>query len=82
MIMEEAKKQSIDLASSWMIGDKTSDIAAGKAAGVKTILVKTGYAGKEPGAILVSPDFWADDLIMAAEIIKSNNSRKCHINEW
>jgi D-glycero-D-manno-heptose 1,7-bisphosphate phosphatase len=71
MIIEEAQKLSIDLDKSWMIGDKTSDIAAGRAAGVKTILVRTGYAGKEPGADKISPDYWADDLIMAAAIIKN-----------
>lgn len=71
MILDEAEKMSVDLAGSWMIGDKTSDIEAGKSAGVKTILVRTGYAGKEPDASSVVPDYSADDLKMAVEIINS-----------
>jgi histidinol-phosphate phosphatase family protein len=71
MILDEAQKYSIDLARSWMIGDKRSDIAAGRAAGLKTILVMTGYGGSEPDAEPVEPDFVADNLKMAIEIIRS-----------
>jgi histidinol-phosphate phosphatase family protein len=39
------KEFSIDRKSSWMIGDSTSDIEAGNRAGLRTILVRTGYAG-------------------------------------
>lgn len=70
MILDEAQKYNIDLTRSWMIGDKRSDIAAGKAVGLKTILVMTGYGGSEPDAELVEPDFVADNLKMAIEIIK------------
>lgn len=37
MLLEAAKSRSIDLASSWMIGDSDSDIEAGKGAGCRTI---------------------------------------------
>jgi D-glycero-D-manno-heptose 1,7-bisphosphate phosphatase len=37
MLLEAAKSRSIDLASSWMIGDSDSDIETGKSAGCKTI---------------------------------------------
>ena len=46
MILEAAKEHHIDLSRSFMIGDRDADIACGKAAGCKTILVLTGY-GKE-----------------------------------
>jgi phosphoglycolate phosphatase-like HAD superfamily hydrolase len=52
-----------------MIGDKTSDIAAGKSAGVHTILVRTGYGGNEPGAIALEPDLVANNLRGAVELI-------------
>jgi D-glycero-D-manno-heptose 1,7-bisphosphate phosphatase len=71
MILDEAQKFSVDLSKSWMIGDKRSDIAAGKTAGVKTILVKTGYGGSEPDSEQVEPDFKVDDLKKAVEIILS-----------
>jgi len=47
-MIEQAKSDlDIDLTHSWLIGDKISDIQAGMAAGVKSILVQTGYGHKE-----------------------------------
>ena len=43
MIMEAQKKHDIDLSSSFMIGDAYSDIKCGNNAGLKNILVMTGY---------------------------------------
>ena len=51
-----------------MVGDGTRDVLAGKNAKMKTILVKTGYAGKD-GKYDVNPDFTAKDLSEAAKII-------------
>lgn len=42
LILEAAKEFDIDLAESWVIGDRESDILAGVNAGTKTILVQTG----------------------------------------
>jgi D-glycero-D-manno-heptose 1,7-bisphosphate phosphatase len=42
LLLDAAKEFDIDLKQSWAIGDRESDIEAGKAAGTKTILVKTG----------------------------------------
>lgn len=39
MILEAAKKHSIDLTQSWMIGDSDKDAEAGRTAGCRTILV-------------------------------------------
>jgi D-glycero-D-manno-heptose 1,7-bisphosphate phosphatase len=47
MLVVAAKTHGIDLAASWMVGDKTSDIEAGVRAGCKTALVLTGYGLKE-----------------------------------
>lgn len=41
MLLQAAEDFDVDLASSWMIGDRQSDIMAGVNAGTKTILVKT-----------------------------------------
>jgi len=65
----KAKKEfNIDLKKSFLIGDKTSDILAGKRAGCKTILVKTGYGGKD-GKFSVKSDFIAKNLLEAVKII-------------
>ena len=77
LLMQAQKEFNLDLKNSWLIGDKTSDILAGKNAGCKTILVKTGFAGKD-GLFDVGPDYEALNLEEAVEIIigKSNKSRE------
>lgn len=69
LILKAAEELNIDLIDSWMIGDKSSDIGAGIAAGIKTILVRTGYAGSESGADNFKSDFIADNLYCAIDII-------------
>ena len=68
MITRATKEHDLDLQQSWMIGDMTGDIVAGKKAGLKTILVKTGYAGTD-GKHDVKPDYEAADISEAVEII-------------
>jgi D-glycero-D-manno-heptose 1,7-bisphosphate phosphatase len=42
MILDAAKEYGIDLKSSYMIGDRLTDIETGSNAGTKTVLVQTG----------------------------------------
>jgi len=70
LIQEAAKTLKIDLKKSFMVGDKTGDILAGKRAKLKTILVQTGYAGKD-NVHDVTPDFIAKNLAAAVKIISS-----------
>ena len=44
-----------------MVGDSTADMAAGRAAGVKTCAVRYGYGNQQEMARL-EPDYWIDDL--------------------
>ena len=44
-----------------MVGDSPADMAAGKAAGVRTCAVTWGY-GKREEMARFAPDFWIDDL--------------------
>ncbi|GHV82276.1 histidinol phosphate phosphatase [Spirochaetia bacterium] len=53
MLLEAAKKYNIDLSASWMAGDDSRDILAGKAAGCKTVLLSTSA---ESGRDAVQPD--------------------------
>jgi D-sedoheptulose 7-phosphate isomerase len=48
MILEAARKHNIDLAHSFLIGDRWRDIEAGHAAGCKTILIDYGYRERRP----------------------------------
>lgn len=61
----------IDLANSWMIGDKSADIEAGIAAGTKTALVLTGYGKVESSKIPQKPDLTGGNLFEVAKLIIS-----------
>jgi histidinol-phosphate phosphatase family protein len=68
LIQRAAQDLAIDLKSSWLIGDSTRDIQTAKNAGIRSILVRTGYAGQD-GKYNVQPDFEADCLSQAVELI-------------
>jgi histidinol-phosphate phosphatase family protein len=70
MIFEAQGDHHLDLARSYFIGDKTSDIGCGRNAGVRTILVQTGYGTHE---IDCHADWIARDLGHAVEIILGAN---------
>jgi D-glycero-D-manno-heptose 1,7-bisphosphate phosphatase len=72
MLLEAAREHAIDLAHSYMIGDKGSDIEAGTAAGCRTILVRTGYGRAQSG---VEPDAMVETLAEALPLIFSLSSR-------
>ena len=59
---------NIYLHDSWMVGDSTADILAGKQANVQTILVKSGYGGKD-NKYDIEPNFVVDDLYSAVDIV-------------
>ncbi len=76
MLLEAAKEFKLNLSRSFIVGDKTSDIAAGESAGCMTILLQTGKAGREEGALPVVPKRFARDLYEAALIIQSYLERE------
>ena len=69
MIFEAQRELNIkDISRCFMVGDKTSDILAGKRAGCKTIVVHTGYRG-EDGAYECTPDYEEKNLLYAVRNI-------------
>jgi D-glycero-D-manno-heptose 1,7-bisphosphate phosphatase len=66
MIFEAQRDHGLDLRRSFLVGDKASDIACGQNAGVRTILVQTGYGAGEANS---GADWIARDLTEAVEII-------------
>jgi len=73
LLLRAAADFHIDLGGSFMIGDKASDIEAGRKAGCRPLLVLTGY-GKEtaqtitPGSVAVCADLpQAVQFILAAQ---------------
>jgi D-glycero-D-manno-heptose 1,7-bisphosphate phosphatase len=67
LLQDAAGKYNLELAQSWMIGDRLSDIQTGLNAGTKTILVRTGAINDAPLAKYV-----AQDLFDAARFIASS----------
>lgn len=65
MIVEGGGKNNIDLKSSFLVGDKWSDIEAGRTAGCRTILVKTGHGLQEYKREKHAVDYIAEDLLDA-----------------
>jgi D-glycero-D-manno-heptose 1,7-bisphosphate phosphatase len=65
MLLRAARELGIDLAQSWMVGDRWRDVDCGHAAGCRTIFIDCGYAEE----LRQKPDFSAGNLAEAADII-------------
>lgn len=72
LIIDAGRKRGIDFAQSFMVGDKASDLWAGKNAGCKSsILVRTGEGRRAETALKSGEaDFVADSLMDAAKWIQ------------
>jgi len=64
---------NIDKTRSYMVGDKWIDVELGQRAGIRTVLVSTGFDPDDPANVkspnLKDPDFRANDLFNAADWI-------------
>ena len=76
MLVQAARDLNIDLTKSYLVGDRFNDMEAAKKAGVKGILVKTGYAsellqddGPDKAKPENKPDFIAADILDAVRWI-------------
>lgn len=65
MLVRAANELGIDLARSWMVGDRWRDVDCGHAAGCRTLFIDRGYAEE----LRQKPDFSAGNLAEAADII-------------
>jgi D-glycero-D-manno-heptose 1,7-bisphosphate phosphatase len=65
MILELADKLGIKLEDSFMVGDRASDVEAGRAAGCTTVFIDRGYAEPAPHA----PDYTVHSIAQAADAI-------------
>ena len=75
LVFKAAEDLKIDLTKSYFVGDSVTDIECGINAGLKTILVKTGY-GEESFSILQKqnkfPTFVAQNIIEVCSFIKKD----------
>lgn len=77
LVFEAVKDFQIDLSKSYFVGDTVADIECGFNAGLKTILVKTGY-GADSISILEKqnkiPTFVAENIVQACNFILNDFS--------
>ncbi len=69
MLLRAAREHQIDLASSFMIGDKMTDVEAARRAGVRPVLVATGYGAAEAEALSLGIAR-AENVLAAVEMIR------------
>ncbi|MDP3073396.1 MAG: HAD-IIIA family hydrolase [Opitutaceae bacterium] len=65
MLLDAARALELDLARSWMIGDRWRDIDCGRRAGVRTVFIDFGYAEE----LQAAPDFTVSSFAEAARIV-------------
>jgi D-glycero-D-manno-heptose 1,7-bisphosphate phosphatase len=63
LLHQAAIDHRIDLARSWVIGDKASDMHLARAAGARAALVRTGYGSET----LARPDEWPCEMEIVAD---------------
>jgi len=72
MLEHAARDLGVDLGGSFVVGDRISDLEAGRAAGCRLVLVRTGYgrdSERELAGHDLRPDFIAFDVAEACEWI-------------
>jgi len=70
MLLASAKEMQIDLAASYMVGDRWRDMEAGKRAGCKTLFIDHGYDESPPRDC----DFRVTSLAEATTVILRGNA--------
>lgn len=76
LFVQAANDFSFDKQQTFFIGDKVSDIVAGKRFGLKTILVRTGHGSTEEKKLTddTRPDTVVADLAEAVKIVLGGNT--------
>lgn len=74
LIENSIRDFNINIESSWMIGDSTTDILAGKNIGLNTILVRTGHGGKDEKCH-AAPDYVFNNLLDAVNWIFNGHNK-------
>ncbi len=75
LLLQAAAERGIDLSRSWMIGDRITDIIAGRNAGCRAILVHSGrhlnvpIESPDPIDVVTRPDLVCRDMLEAAPMI-------------
>lgn len=66
LLKQAARELDLDLARSFVVGDRVKDMEAGRAIGARTVLVRTGYGAEEEAAAAGTAHAIVDTLIDAS----------------
>jgi len=84
LINRAAAEFDVDLKSSWMIGDRYSDVELARNAGVKSMFVLSGYGRGEwehqRTTWSAQPDLVAENLLEAVQMIVSTEGAQANID--
>jgi len=72
LLRDAARQLDLDLSTSWMVGDRWRDVAAGHAAGVRCIFVDHGWDERRPD----EPFTTVADLAAAAALVRDGRGPK------
>jgi phosphoglycolate phosphatase-like HAD superfamily hydrolase len=70
LLEQAARELGSEVGDGFVIGDKPCDIEMGRAAGATTLLVRTGYGAAHEASGAAMPDYFADDLLQAAAVVR------------
>lgn len=76
LLLEAARAHGVDLARAWVVGDMGRDLEAGRGAGCRTVLVRTGKGRAEIATLAargIAPDLVVDDLSEAVTRILASS---------
>lgn len=74
MIKRAKRDLNVNISHSWLVGDTSVDILTARRAGMRSILVETGFAGFDRRH-WVTPDFVVPDLLAAVHFILDDYPR-------
>lgn len=74
MIDAACRDLSIDRGGAWLVGDSSTDIEAGRRSGLRTVLVRTGHAGRD-AKCTTPPDHVVSNVAEAVDWILEGHRR-------
>ncbi len=79
MLLQASRKYGLDMRRAFIVGDKVSDLDAGRRVGCRTVLVLTGYGEQARETLnnsIFQPDYISPDLSDAVKWILAEGSAK------
>ena len=74
LLLRAADELGVDLSSSWFVGDTWMDVAAGAAAGCRTILIGPEWQDRSTHPAGIVPDAAVPDLLAAVKLVLAGHS--------